>query len=246
MPDRQIDFRGDDRFRSVTSRLERVPDQIAEFTAALDEHHAMVPTLFTATFEPGNTTIHLPDGTEIMCPQRAQVVLGEIINGLRSALDNLVWSLAFRNCGHEVRNTQFVIASSRKAFDRQAVQRLKGLTPDQTAGIENMQPYNGHDWLGLLVDLSNIDKHRHLIELTNLSGAMIVGTDGTPADYHKYRGAYVIEETGGSGRAVFVRLAPPRWALIEKYEPVETVKTLYRAVCHTVATIEPSIDVRAT
>ncbi len=242
MADRQIDLRDDGRFLNITSRLARVPSQITDFTTALDEHYALQPTLFTVTFEPGNTNLQLPRPVDVTCPQHAQVIMGEIVHSLRSTLDNLIWSLAFRNCGHEVQHTQFVIADTPESFDHQRARRLSGLTTDQITGVERIQPYNGGTWLSLLAELSNVDKHRHLIELANASDVKIVSTDGTAEDYRQHRGAYVIPESGSCGRAVFIHQAPPQWRLMEKYDPVQTVDALYRHVCYTVMTLEPSIN----
>ncbi len=95
----------------------------------------------------------------------ASAIVGDIVNNLRSALDYLVYELAKHNEGEEIRNTQFVITKCPKEFEGQKNTRLKGLTERQIAIIRNVQPFRGATWTELLVDISNPDKHRHLVSV---------------------------------------------------------------------------------
>ena len=95
----------------------------------------------------------------------ASAIVGDAVNNLRSALDYLVYELAKHNEGKEVRNTQFVIARSTREFEDQKKTRLKGLTERQVDIIRNVQPYQGVTWTELLRDISNPDKHRHLVAI---------------------------------------------------------------------------------
>ncbi len=95
----------------------------------------------------------------------ASAIVGDAVNNLRSALDYLVYELAKHNEGREIRNTQFIITKCPKAFDRQKKTRLRGLTERQVEIIRNVQPFQGVQWTELLMDISNPDKHRHLVEV---------------------------------------------------------------------------------
>ena len=203
----RIEF--DSNFIGVTARLARVPEQIEQLRVALDEFAVKEPAILAAGYKEtnGQPRYSIPHPSTWL-PQEAQVIAGEIVHNLRSTLDNLIWMLAYRNSGHEVKNTQFPIAYSRQEFDQQRKRRLKGLTPTQIDVIEKLQPYNGGVWLQMLAELSNPDKHRHLILIENVAKLDIVFT----------------------GRGVEIPPRPPEWSMNKKYEPVPTLQYLHDCV----------------
>ena len=48
-------------------------------------------------------------------------------------------------------------------FEGNRTRYLTGVNDAHVAAIEQLQPYNGCDWMGYLRDLSNIDRHRNLV-----------------------------------------------------------------------------------
>lgn len=97
---------------------------------------------------------------------RWSILLGEVVYNLRAALDYLVYSLAHLDSGKERQGTQFPICSAPSDF-KKALNRghLKGVNPTHRAAIKKLQPYCGGKWLLDLANISNPDKHRHLIGL---------------------------------------------------------------------------------
>lgn len=99
------------------------------------------------------------------------IFAGEMIYNLRSALDYTVFSLAWhddtgkRPIGKHAEQLQFPIETHEKGFKGRRATGLKGVSDEHIALIESYQPYNGCDWTRTLRDLSNPDKHRHLIRL---------------------------------------------------------------------------------
>lgn len=94
------------------------------------------------------------------------VLVSEFIHHLRSALDNLVWQLVLLNGGEPWQRNQFPIYTEAPAAGRLDAM-LRGVSGDHRAVIEELQPYNSPQVqvsraLAVLVDLSNIDKHRFL------------------------------------------------------------------------------------
>jgi hypothetical protein len=94
---------------------------------------------------------------------RVPILVGEICYHLRSALDYLVFELAKLDSGVEQERTQFPIEDDPNGFRGNAPRFFKGFNPSHIAAIERLQPYNGCNWVALLRDCSNPDKHRHLI-----------------------------------------------------------------------------------
>ncbi|MBI3595896.1 MAG: hypothetical protein HY203_01935 [Nitrospirae bacterium] len=100
-------------------------------------------------------------------PTTACVLIGEVVYNLRAALDYLVFLLAAIDSGQLQEQTQFPIIDDEKDFSAQIKSRLKGVSSQHVAAIRSLQPFAGCAWTGELRDLSNPDKHRHLIAVAH-------------------------------------------------------------------------------
>jgi hypothetical protein len=105
-------------------------------------------------------------------PAEWSLIVGDIIHNARSALDNLTYALVLAHHGtptdKEVVNIQFLLADGQKDFADRAIKNLGLMSPDAQAAMQRLQPCYRQDksvrhWLSVLRDLSNVDKHRHLI-----------------------------------------------------------------------------------
>lgn len=131
------------------------------------------------------------------------ITIGEIAHNLRSALDGLVYQLAYLNTAPNApTGTQFPIfltgRTSRKSsgkttsnFDRGGRRYIRSLRPDHQAYIERLQPYKRgrggqSNPLWLLSQINNADKHR-LIQVVAAkwgAGPSVAGTGtGDTFDY---------------------------------------------------------------
>ncbi len=211
----------DSNFSGVTARLARVPAQIASLKEALDEHASQDAASVLGRYEvvDGQPTYTL-NHPSTWQPQEAQVITGEIVHNLRSALENLVWLIAYRNSGQEVKQTQFPISESREDFDEQRQRRLRGLTSKQVAIIEQVQPYHGNPWLRWLAQLSNPDKHRHLILLEDMAPVDIYFT--------------------GKESSVTAPRRPSKWVLNKQFEPIGLLSYLHECTCIVARVLTPS------
>ena len=162
-------------------------------------------------------SVQLPSVDDLM-PHKAQAIAGEIIHDLRSALDNLIYEVSRRNNNNvEVEQTQFVIADDEESY-RSQQWRLRKLTEEQESKVESIQPYNNEDkWASLLSNLSNRDKHRNLITLYNHSRITV-----SIRDYE-----------------TILKSDSPKWTLVGKYPPVDTLNTLLYRVCEVVKDFYP-------
>jgi len=97
-------------------------------------------------------------------PLKVSRLIGYVVQDLRSALDYLVYELARFISKAVVDKTQFVIVDSEEEFRRNKW-HLRGLTGEHITEFEGLQPYKGCQWTGMLRDLSNPDKHRHLLAI---------------------------------------------------------------------------------
>lgn len=98
-----------------------------------------------------------------LIPVSFPILVGEVAHHLRSCLDYLIYRLAILDSGSEQKQTQFPVADRPENFRRNRDQYLKGVNDAHVTTLERLQPYNGVDWTKRLVNVSNPDKHRHLI-----------------------------------------------------------------------------------
>jgi hypothetical protein len=102
------------------------------------------------------------------------ILMGEIIQSFRSALDYLAWALYIKS-GKGVKSFQerqvaFPMLTSDTDLTREFNKRLPNVPANERAFIEGYQPYQSTDsamYIGWLNTLSNTDKHRVIIPVAN-------------------------------------------------------------------------------
>jgi len=106
-------------------------------------------------------------------PARFGLIIGDVLQNLRSSLDYLVWELVLTANGQPTEKNMFPVCSTVELFEEQIRRhRLDGVSPDAVAEIKGLQPYHlGKDFnkslLWTLDEFSNINKHRRIL-LTSL------------------------------------------------------------------------------
>ncbi len=111
----------------------------------------------------------LKDGRNIFSPYLRDgfpitwgLLIGEVAHGLRSALDNIAWSLA-------ITRDERIVFPIYIEESREFVRRLERLRDDVRGDVKAVQPYNRPDrekrmhplWILRIID--NIDKHRIIL-----------------------------------------------------------------------------------
>jgi len=105
-------------------------------------------------------------------PPTWAIVLGDFAHNARSALDHLAYVIVLENNGGRDEYTQFPIALSPFAWEREAHRGIRNASVRHREIIETFQPYHrpdlhGRKWIFATIDdplailhrLSNIDKH---------------------------------------------------------------------------------------
>lgn len=100
-------------------------------------------------------------------PLRLSAILGDYLQNLRSALDNLVTQLILLNGKPLPRTTGFPVFDKERSYESVGVKRIKGVRPEHAALIESLQPYHGpHDprrtAIEIVNTLANVDRHKAL------------------------------------------------------------------------------------
>jgi hypothetical protein len=146
-------------------RVRRADEHLVELEREVEavfekQAHA---TPFSLDPNPPHGAINVRLPSETFAGIRLGTLVGEISYNLRCALDYLVYALAELDSKAPQRGTQFLIADTAKDFAGRAKGMLVGVSAVHVAAIERLQPYNGCQWTGRLRDLSNMDKHRHIV-----------------------------------------------------------------------------------
>lgn len=171
----------------------------------------------------GNMTLQMRHPDESIIGGRPKVLVGQIVENLRTALDYLVFELSAKNEPNlNERVPQFVIAVDGEDFERQAKGRLRYLTDEQRGFVEQLQPYNGNRMLGLLGEMAGEGKHRRLLSVRDKTGWHIVF--GEMCKRGEYEGYFVYPVEGD--HAVFARPrgGEPAVLLMDKYNAVSLLK----------------------
>ena len=115
-------------------------------------------------------------------PDAWSLMVGDVVHNIRSALDALTHQLSMKHTPglteRQIVDIQFLICETDVEFSSPRGQRrLAHVHPDVRTAMRGLQPYHGQHGAGasplsVLRDLSNIDKHRHLV----LSDIILQGT----------------------------------------------------------------------
>jgi hypothetical protein len=172
-----------ERVRRAEEHLRELEREVASMVEK--QAHALP---FDLDQEPPHGAIKVGRPPETFAGIRFGTLVGEITYNLRCALDYLIYALAVLDSGSDQKGTQFPILDAAKDFAGRGKTMLKGLNAAHVAAIERLQPYQGCHWTGRLRDLSNMDKHRHIVPGGGIMKATV--HSGLSTDLSRIRGAF--------------------------------------------------------
>jgi hypothetical protein len=142
-------------------------------------------------------------------PEDLPILTGESVYNLRAALDYLVYELAIKDSGSHKTGTQFIIEDVKsdiknrnRGFDARAKTYLAGLSNKHIRDIELLQPYNGCAWSKALREISNPDKHRHLVAVNGRWKTTSLAECGVRGSFDNYPDK-VIRGSAGSNTDIY-------------------------------------------
>lgn len=150
----------------------------------------------------GNFSIQLRHPRESNIKGRPRLLVTQIVENLRSALDYMIFRLSALNEPElNERIPQFVIADNQEAFNRQVKTQLRYLTEEQKNFVERLQPYHGNNLLALIAKIANTGKHRRLLSVEDQTGFDIYFAEMNKKSEYEGCFVYPMEE----GAAIFAR-----------------------------------------
>lgn len=111
-------------------------------------------------------------------PEKIALLAGDVIQNLRSSLDQLAYQLFIKNLGPtaSARHVYFPIGENLTDFNSRKSRYTKGMAASARVAIDGVQPYKGgSDILWQLHALNLIDKHRALITAGSAFRSMDIG-----------------------------------------------------------------------
>lgn len=155
---------------------------------------------------------------------RPRALVVDIVEDLRAALDYMVFELSALNAPDLNRRVpQFVIADTKREFDKISRTRLRYLTTEQkTEFIEKLQPFKGNHVLGVLRDISGQSKHRRLLDVRDNTDWEIHMADVARKQEYRDWFMYRMEKN----QALFANPKSISIILLEKYDALKLLKAL--------------------
>ena len=184
---------------AIDWRLERANEHLAALNDELDAIVDQEDGRIVGHFERNTSEYVFRFSGELPDP-RIGLIVSEFGHHLRAALDNFVWQLILLRGGNPTRRTEFPIYESRKRYERNGRTALRGVSTDDRAAIEAIQPFQFGEsapqtYLALLAWLNNVDKHRFLhigFARPRTSGiAVSYGTEGEDAGLFPWNPRFV-------------------------------------------------------
>lgn len=157
--------------RGPVLKINRTATHITELRAAIAEFAKTNPytIVHKAHSVPGVTSViaRLTHPT----PPIIDVLVGETLFNLRSALDQIACALVQANGGTDLKNTYFPFADSEEVFfSKETQKKLAGMSDQAKEVMNSFKTYKGaDDVMWAMNKLHNTDKHRTLIPLNGFS-----------------------------------------------------------------------------
>ncbi|MXZ08391.1 MAG: hypothetical protein F4Y79_03015 [Gemmatimonadetes bacterium] len=174
--------------------------------------------------ETGEFFISLRHPKDSIMSGKPKVLVGQMIENCRVALDYMVYELSLKN--HKdleyEHAPQFVISDTEARFNKEAKHKLQYLTDEQREFIRSIQPFKGNALLGIFRDATNKSKHRQLLTITDMTGFDIYFDSAK--NKHKYKDAWLLKEE--DGQVFFARPKDRAVLLMNEYKAIPILKAI--------------------
>ncbi len=219
-----------DQLKDAVARLDWADRLTSQLRSFIREYEKREIARFVPTFDDklGTYKLDLPDPTTFPPPRDMKILIGDVVGSLRKVLDYVVFELAQYNVGKEVHGTQFVVAKSAGEFNRRKAKELKGLKEHQIRIVEEYQPHNGGEWLDLLNEMSNRDKHRALHAAFNFDHFEVIFDANVDSDELDHW--VLFENVDDEGVDVCIRSVEPVVRLADGRPALETLEVMHEGV----------------
>lgn len=172
----------------------------------------------------GQFFIRLRHPEDSVLSGKPKVLVGQMIENCRIALDYMVYEMSKKNHGNSVSENapQFVISDTEALFDKEAKRKLQYLTAQEREFIKSIQPFKGNYLIQIFRNATNKSKHRQLLTISDVTGCDIYFANSK--DKHKHEDAWLLKEE--DGQVFFARPREISILLMNQYDAFRTLKAL--------------------
>ena len=154
------------RLEGVEAKVERAKHHVQELNDSLQGFFATHPYVIGTKRNPETRQLiyYLVSVREV--PKMIDVIGGEVLQSLRSALDHLAYQLVLVGTGQPgpFNHVYFPIFNSAQEYESGKTRQIQGMRQDAIDAIDAVKPYKGgNDALWQLHRLNIVDKHRLLV-----------------------------------------------------------------------------------
>jgi len=205
----------------VQAKVERAKHHVQDLKGAIESFFAANP------YEVG--TKRNPETRQLIyyvvrvkdVPPMVNVIAGEVLQSLRSALDHLAYQLVLVGTGQAgpFHYVYFPICDSAEEYESKKLRQIKGMRQNAIEAIDAVKPYKGgNDTLWRLHKLNIVDKHRLLVT---------VGSQMRSVDLGAHMASLMKKSTGIEFPAIsaFFRAAPTD--PLAPFEPLKAGEELF-------------------
>jgi hypothetical protein len=166
------------RLDGCRTKITRSKEQMENLDAALKRFFNSNPYKITTKrdAETRRLVYYLSSVADV--PVGVSVIAGEVLQGLRSALDHLAYQLVLVGTGQPgpFPHVYFPIFNSASDYESKKLGQIKGMRKEAIKAIDAIKPYKGgNDVLWRLHRLNQIDKHRLLIAVGSAFRSVDIG-----------------------------------------------------------------------
>jgi hypothetical protein len=161
----------------VLAATHRLTD-LADVALAIDRHvvaNAPRISLPYSSYEAGVTTGLTTDWAGTFPHQlttEARVRASEAIHHLRTSLEYLAYSVVWHDSGSVHEKSEFPMVHKPRDWPDKLRRVLPGISDENATRIKKAQPFKHCRWTMQLQELSNTDKHRHVLDFQQSAESM--------------------------------------------------------------------------
>jgi hypothetical protein len=179
-----------DRITAIRAKVERAKEHIRNLESRVYGFLASQPynVVPDDNLKPGRRCIVVADVAPI--PLAIPIILGDVLQNLRSALDHLIYNLVIANTGSDPKDSKimFPIFDCASKYETGSLRKVRGVHKEAIDLIGALKPYRGgNDALWGLNELNNIDKHRLLIMVGYYYSTFVIDFDAVLKESMKKR-----------------------------------------------------------
>jgi len=161
-----------------TAKIDRAKQHMSELQDEIQFYFDSKPYSVGTKRDPKTKRlIYYVTGVKVI-PEKVNLISGDIIQNLRSALDHLAYELFIKESGGTVsgHRVYFPIEKDAQTYENDKNRKTNGISAEAKLLIDSVKPYKGgSDVLWRIHELNNLDKHRLLVTVGSSFGSLDLG-----------------------------------------------------------------------